>query len=108
MVQQMNWKQGLVRLWAAVSLLWMICFLIYLYSDNLPAPARPEQQDQDTIHIVATIIGPPIAFLILGFGVWWVIAGFEAPKRRQRRTYGAYPVPADHETTDPKTGRPRE
>jgi hypothetical protein len=57
----------------------MICFLSYFYSANLPAPA--EQQNADTIDLVALIIGPPIAFLTLGFGFWWIIAGFEVPKR---------------------------
>ena len=65
----MNWKKGLVRLWIAVSLLWMICFLIYF------APA--EQQSPDTIYLVAIMIGPPIAFPTLVFAVWWIIAGFE-------------------------------
>jgi hypothetical protein len=80
----MNWKKGLVRLWIAVSLLCIICVWIGLYSADLPAPA--EQQSPDTIHLVAIIVAPPIAFLILGFGVWWIIAGFEAPKHEKHRT----------------------
>jgi hypothetical protein len=95
MVQQMNWKKGLVRLWIAVSLLWAICTSIYLYSVNLPAVAEPQQQQgQDTIQLAAMIIGPPIAFLALGFGVWWVIAGFEAPKHKKHHINGASPSAA--------------
>jgi hypothetical protein len=79
----MNWKKGLVRLWTAGSLLWIISYSIYLQSDNIPVLAEPQQQGQDTSQFVALLIGPPIAFIILGFGVWWIIAGFQAPRRKR-------------------------
>jgi hypothetical protein len=84
----MYWKKGLVRLWIAVALLWMICSSIYLQSDNTPVLAEPQQQGQDTSQFVALLIGPPIAFLIFGFGVWWVIAGFRAPRRERIHNSG--------------------
>jgi hypothetical protein len=81
--QQMNWTKGLFRLWIAVSLLWVILFLIDRFSDNIPSFVELQQQSQNPTQFVALVIGPPIALLVLGLGGWWIIAGFRAPRRKR-------------------------
>jgi hypothetical protein len=89
----MNWRKGLVRLWIAVSLLWIIFFSIHRLSDsiNLPTFAEPPQQGQDTTQFVALVIGPPVAMLVFGFGIWWIVDGFrDEPHRRKNKSYNRY------------------
>jgi hypothetical protein len=132
--KQMSWKRGLVRLWIAVSVLWLI-FPTYLLVNDLqianfsfsvkmidvamdyefskiPAPkkhdidedvpdwATPEywakvaQSHEElaqaswkeevkaaALQFIIFGAGPPIALLILGFVVRWIIAGFRQPMR---------------------------
>jgi hypothetical protein len=62
---------------------------MYLYSDriNIAALAEPQQQSPNTIQLVAMIIGPPIALLVLGFGIRWIIVGFQKPKPKIKSYY---------------------
>jgi hypothetical protein len=81
--EEMNWTKGLFRLWIAVSLLWIISFLIDRFSDNIPSIVELQQHSQSTTQLVALVVGPPIALLVLGFVIWWIIAGFRAPRRKR-------------------------
>jgi hypothetical protein len=75
----MNWSRGLVRLWIAVSLLWIILSSIYWLSANVLTFAEPP--------LVAIVIGPPIALFVFGFGVWWIVDGFRVPLRQKNKDY---------------------
>ena len=46
-----------------------------------PRPALPPSRAEAIKLFVATGIGPPIASLIIGFAVTWVIAGFRQPNK---------------------------
>jgi hypothetical protein len=94
----MNWKRGLLRTWVLGSLLWLAGWLIYVwqscYTQEIPASLGGgrakfchtsllsdwDSQPQyfgfsDYVHIVATGIAP-IACLVIGYGIWWVVQGF--------------------------------
>jgi hypothetical protein len=89
----MNWKRGLLRLWIAVSLLWLIhptYVLINQLRDlaategsTIPYPADywPQSRADAFLQFVATAIGPPISLLVLGLAATWIIAGFRQPTK---------------------------
>jgi hypothetical protein len=103
----MSWKKGLVRLWVAVSLLWLI-FPAYVllnqfravsaynevieYNERvaqklepsdipLPIPPEPPNRTEAVQQFVVTGFGPPITLLVLGLVGTWIIAGFRQPMR---------------------------
>ena len=93
----MNIGHGLLRLWLLVSAIWVALWGGYVWFSRLDATEDAtgrrflgfhtdfgngwrELKDfnlEDYLSLTAIGIGIPLAALILGYGAWWVAAGFK-------------------------------
>jgi hypothetical protein len=74
----LNWRRGLFRVWAVISIAWIMAWVIYLLIYGVREGFRGTA-DYLTIPIV--LIGPPVALLIFGLAVRWAFQGFAADRR---------------------------
>jgi hypothetical protein len=88
----MNTRRGLLRLWLVLSILWLAAVSIHAYSEGYPPPPPgsilvPRPGDLGEVEVwgravlideqlVAWAFGPPLAVLIIGAALAWVVAGF--------------------------------
>ncbi len=74
----MNWSRGLIRLWLIAAICWVALASVFMW-DSIGST------DWGRIGAtISTILGPPIAVLLLGLGVVWVIDGFRADDEQGR------------------------
>lgn len=97
-VGAMNWKRGLLRMWALGSLLWLGGWLFYVWeSCRLVAlPGGQEHREMcftslfddwmsqpgyfgwwEYLRIAISGLSVPLAVLLIGCGVWWVRLGLK-------------------------------
>jgi hypothetical protein len=96
MAARMNVRRGSLRLWLFVSAIWLPSWGAYVWISRLDATEDAtgrrviafhtgfgegwrELKDfalGDYLNLTFIGIGIPLAVLILGYGVWWVAAGF--------------------------------
>ena len=93
----MNWKRGLLRMWALVSLLWVGGWLFYVWQSCslIALPGGQERREMCTtslfddwmsrsgyfgwheyLRIAISGLIVPLALLALGYAVTWIVAGF--------------------------------
>jgi hypothetical protein len=91
----MNLKRGLSRIWIIASLCWLAGWFVYVWR-TCTQPVELEitycytnlfSVWQAPIHhftiwhytyFILSAISVPIAMLIIGLAVWWVVSGFRA------------------------------
>jgi hypothetical protein len=81
----MNLQRGLFRLWLLLSVLW-VGFMVWVheppclfgkYSRNpYCAFSSPVNPASEYLSFAAGALGPPIAILLLGYSLLWVLKGF--------------------------------
>ena len=71
----MNWGRGLFRLWLLAVPFWGLWW--FYYSGAL---GRKELTTGDWIAFVMVLVSAPGAVLGLGYGIVWVIEGFDKSK----------------------------
>ena len=67
-----NLNRGAFRLWALVSLAWIMGYALYCTISNL----HDGPWEAAAIKIPVALCGPPAALLVLGVGTKWAIKGF--------------------------------
>lgn len=93
-VEEMDWRRGFIRLWLAVSAVWLIIIgIVFSFPQSLIEvtswrdPGQGQSLKLSTLeaHIAATAnlrslalygFGLPVIALVLGFGVRWIHRGF--------------------------------
>lgn len=68
----LNWNRGAFRLWALVSLAWIMGYALYCTISNL----HDGPWEAAAIKIPVALCGPPMALLVMGIGTKWAIKGF--------------------------------
>ena len=68
----LNWNRGAFRLWALVSLAWIMGFALYSIISNFEAGLW----NAAAIKIPVALCGPPVALLVVGIFTKWAIRGF--------------------------------
>lgn len=66
----MNWQRGLLRLWIAVSVIWIGGWVVVDVVGGFPG--SPELLVSQAVLVLIPVVG----VLLLGFIAAWVIAGF--------------------------------
>jgi hypothetical protein len=79
----MNVRRGLFRIWAIASAMWVAACLWlrhdYDYSCFLrSSPWCDYWEPYYYVQAAATMIGPPVIALLLGWATLWIVAGFRA------------------------------
>jgi hypothetical protein len=67
-----NWNRGAFRLWALVSLAWIMGYALYSIISNF----EDGLWNAAAIKIPVALCGPPVALLVIGFGTKWALKGF--------------------------------
>ena len=101
-IQRMDFKRGFLRLWLAAALLWIGAVLVIEYRDTaIPSltrscsellgftldetgeklgPKAVAECDQvwreERIKIASVTLGPPLACLLVGLVLAWIVTGF--------------------------------
>lgn len=72
----MNWRRGLMRAWAIVSVCWVLLLASMAY-DDATTPNREESDRLGYGTYIAAGIGGPLALFAFGSGLLWIGAGFK-------------------------------
>ena len=70
-----NWRRGLFRVWAVMSIAWLMGWTIYLIMHGLQGRI---QTTGDMLEIPVLLFGPPVALLLFGLAAGWAMRGFKA------------------------------
>jgi hypothetical protein len=80
----MNWRRGFTRLWMVCTSLWLLLFIVLLspMGNKFKAWLGPEGSDwlestaADWPGRTSILIAPPIALLVTGLVLWWIMTSF--------------------------------
>ena len=72
---RINWRRGLFRVWALISIAWMMGWMIYLVLQGLRGGLR---ESCEQLGIPILLFGPPIALWLAGVAAGWAFRGFKA------------------------------
>lgn len=81
-----RWGRGLIRLWILATLIWVVILNLWigistpLFWDNVFHPERYPGSDVagGLTMLAAAVFGPPLAVLVLGLAIAWVLRGFRS------------------------------
>jgi hypothetical protein len=72
---RINWRRGLFRIWALVSIAWMMGWTIYLMLHGLRGGLK---DSGEVLGIPILLLGPPTALWLAGVAAGWAFRGFSA------------------------------
>jgi hypothetical protein len=69
-----NWRRGLFRVWALLSVAWLMGWIIYLIMQGIQGGL---QTTADFLEVLVLLFGPPVALLLFGIAAGWAFRGFK-------------------------------
>ena len=78
--EPINWRRGMFRVWALVSVAWIMGWVLYLAIEGLQGGFK---QEGWFLVIPVVLIGPPIALLLFGVAAGWAFRGFKQERITQ-------------------------